>query len=251
MAKPFGPHRRLQVESLEDRSLPSGVVSSLSRGILSVIGTDSADTIVVRQTAAHSVNVTANGVTRSYAGVNLVQVDGRGGNDRITMDTSATDAHRVPPLNARLYGGDGNDVLIAGSGNDILVGGAGNDTLIGGDGRDILIGGLGSDTLLGGAGDDVLIGGTTAYDANYAALVALHAEWVRTDQTYAQRVAHLTDGGGLNGGYRLYVGWLSRTVYDDGAANTLTGGDGLDWFFANSSDTWDWYFLLGEKYVLV
>jgi hypothetical protein len=153
--------------------------------------------------------------------------------------------------NDLLRGDDAANVLVGGPGNDILVGGAGNDTLIGGDGRDILIGGLGSDTLLGGAGDDVLIGGTTAYDANYAALVALHAEWVRTDQTYAQRVAHLTDGGGLNGGYRLYVGWLSRTVYDDGAANTLTGGDGLDWFFANSSDTWDWYFLLGEKYVLV
>src|SRR5436305_1223555 len=61
MAKPFGPHRRLQVESLEDRSLPSGDVSGVSNGILAVIGTDSADAIVVRQTAAHTVAVTANG----------------------------------------------------------------------------------------------------------------------------------------------------------------------------------------------
>jgi hypothetical protein len=150
-----------------------------------------------------------------------------------------------------LLRGDGAaNVLVGGPGNDILVGGAGNDTLIGGDGRDILIGGLGSDTLLGGADDDVLIGGTTAYDANNAALVALHAEWVRTDRTYAQRVADLFDGGGLNGSYWLCVGRLT-TVYDDGAANTLTGGDGLDWFFANSADATDWYFILGEKRVLV
>src|SRR5438874_939263 len=94
MAKPFGPHRRLQVESLEDRSLPaSGVSSSLSSsGVLSVIGTNASDTILVRQTAAHAVTVTANGTAKPFAGVYLISVDGRAGNDKITVDTSVTDA---------------------------------------------------------------------------------------------------------------------------------------------------------------
>src|SRR5438105_3101878 len=99
MREPFRPHRRLQVETLEDRSLPAtGVTASLSGGVLSVTGTDAADTIVVRQTAAHAVTVSANGVTKSYAGVNLIAVDGRGGDDRIWVETNITDAQKIAPL---------------------------------------------------------------------------------------------------------------------------------------------------------
>jgi len=49
-----------------------------------------------------------------------------------------------------LYGGAGDDLLIAGK-NDRLYGGDGNDTLIGADGS-ILDGGAGNDTLIGAAG---------------------------------------------------------------------------------------------------
>src|SRR4051812_14188326 len=137
MAKPFGPHRRLRVEILEDRSLPaSGVSSTLSGGVLAVNGTDAADTILVRQTAAHAVTVTANGVARSYSGVNRIAVDGRAGNDKIIVDSSLTDARRVAPLAATVKGGAGNDALFGGSGADALDGGQGNDQLIGGAGND-------------------------------------------------------------------------------------------------------------------
>ena len=54
-----------------------------------------------------------------------------------------------------IYGGDGNDRLVAGSGNYTLYGGAGNDTLIGGDGNDTLYGGAGNNTLTGGLGANV------------------------------------------------------------------------------------------------
>ncbi|HEY1379779.1 MAG TPA: calcium-binding protein, partial [Gemmataceae bacterium] len=170
MANPFGPHRRLRVEPLEDRSLPaSGVSTTLSRGVLSVTGTDKADIIVVRQTAAHAVTVSANGVIKSYTGVNRVAVDGRAGNDKVYMDTSVTDARHIAPLGAVLAGGAGNDLVVGGSGNDTLSGGAGNDlvygaggndVLDGGDGADRLYGNAGNDTLRGAAGDDVLVGGT-------------------------------------------------------------------------------------------
>jgi serralysin len=53
-----------------------------------------------------------------------------------------------------LYGGDGNDRLVAGDGGDILSGQAGDDRLEGGDGVDLLFGGLGDDFLDGGAGFD-------------------------------------------------------------------------------------------------
>jgi hypothetical protein len=238
MAKPFGPHRRLQVESLEDRSLPSGVVSSLSRGILSVIGTDSADTIVVRQTAAHSVNVTANGVTRSYAGVNLVQVDGRGGNDRITMDTSATDAHRVPPLNARLYGGDGNDVLIAGSGNDILVGGAGNDTLIGGKGNDSFYGGTGFNVYRDDFSGTSISqeranpGDVFQNQSRTCVILSSLAAVTASGTNLAARIVQVAPNLYTVPLYRPGAGWIKQTVYFDG---TWTDNDPM---IVNRNDAW-------------
>lgn len=130
--------------------------------------------------------------------------------------------------NDTLLGGGGNDTLTAGAGNDILVGGAGNDTLIGDAGRDILIGGIGADSLDGGADDDTLIGGRTSHDADAAALTALMAEWAGTN-SYATRVANLTNGGGLNGGATLNL----STVADDGETDVLRGRLGVDWFFAS------------------
>jgi hypothetical protein len=120
----------------------------------------------------------------------------------------------------------------------LLLGSYGNDHIEGGGGRTLIIGGLGSDHLEAGNGGAVLIAGTTDFDRNPAALDALLAEWARTDETYAQRVANLSDstvngvapnGQGKNGNSFLNA----LTVHDDGAGNVLEGGTGLDWFFAN------------------
>jgi hypothetical protein len=127
-------------------------------------------------------------------------------------------------------GGSGSDVLVGNSFGNILVGGPGNDTITGGTGRSLLIGGTGSDMITGGSADDIIISGTTNFDASHTALMAILSEWKRTDKTYSQRIADLRNGGGLNGAIRLIAG---TTVHDDGAGDTLTGGAGLDWFFAN------------------
>jgi hypothetical protein len=162
----------------------------------------------------------------------------QGGAGTDTLDYSAyTTGVLVDLLTGKATGAAGGisgfENVTGGSGNDILVGDAGNNVLKGGAGRDLLIGGLGADTLDGGADDDLLIGGVTAFDANTAALSAILAEWARTDLTYTQRVAHLRNGGGLNGVNKLN----DTTVGDDSAADMLTGGSGLtggqDWFWAN------------------
>jgi Ca2+-binding RTX toxin-like protein len=129
-----------------------------------------------------------------------------------------------------VIGGGGGDTLVGNSQGNILVGGGGNDTITAGTGRSLLIGGAGGDVLRGGSADDILISGTTNFDANHAVLTAILAEWQRTDRTYAQRISDLRNGGGLNGTTKLIWG---TTVHDDGAADTLTGNAGLDWFFAN------------------
>jgi hypothetical protein len=172
-------------------------------------------------------------------GTDTLAVNGTPGNDVFTLLVSQVVLDGYQPVYSIevelvvVDGGAGDDILSGDAGNNILLGGAGNDQLMGGGGRDLLIGGLGSDTLLGSDGDDILIGGTTAHDTNLTALTALMAEWTRTDLGYAERIDHLQNGGGLNGSYRLNT----STVFSDGIANTLTGGAGLDWFFANDLDT--------------
>jgi len=68
-------------------------------------------------------------------------------------------------------------------------------------------------------------------------LTLIAAEWTRTDQTYQQRIDHLRSGGpgAWNGSARLN----STTVADDGAADVLSGGGGLDWFWGNAAEVTD------------
>jgi predicted outer membrane repeat protein len=157
---------------------------------------------------------------------------GQAGNDQIEVANSIT-------LPAWLYGGAGNDTLSGGKGSDVLLGGDGDDVLTNVGGRDLHIGGLGADQLSSGTDDDLLIGGYTAYDAHEAVLAAILAEW-NSPRSYSERVLNLRGDPArpsfadrLNGNYFLLASGPNPTVFDDGARDALTGGAGLDWFFAN------------------
>jgi fibronectin-binding autotransporter adhesin len=121
------------------------------------------------------------------------------------------------------------------------VGGEGDDLLIGGNGRDLLIGGVGADRLVGNADDDILIAGSTAFDGDAAALRTLMAEWT-SDRSYGARVADLMGdvtshdytATRLNGSYFLRADSAGATVFDDLAADVLTGSSGQDWFLFNA-----------------
>jgi len=149
-----------------------------------------------------------------------------GGTGNNLIDTTAFPGAVV------LRGGDGNDTLRSGKGNDVLLGGAGADQLSGNLGRDILIGGAGADTLDGGAGDDIAVAGFTAFDADPAGLAAVAAEWTST-ASYKVRVNHLlgVTPKGRNGAILLN----SSTVSHDDAADSLTGGLGMDWFLTRTA----------------
>lgn len=151
----------MYVDRLESRTLLS---SSLSAGILSIVGTDAADMVLVYKGTATTLIVSENGVQKSYAvsTVKKISADSKGGNDRIEISKSLT----IP---TSLAGNSGNDTITGGGGADTVVGGSGNDLLSdsiggavlrGGDNNDTLRGGTGVDALLGEAGDDVLDGGT-------------------------------------------------------------------------------------------
>jgi hypothetical protein len=165
------------------------------------------------------------------AGITRLIVNGGPGDNHIEVANNVL-------LPAILLGGSGNNHIEAGGGPTVLVGGAGNDHLDGGVVNDILIGGAGSDYLQGRDGSDILIAGTTGFDNNVPALIAIMSEWSRSDESYLQRVANLSNstvngvspnGSGLNGSDFLNA----STVHDDGTGNLLEGGAGLDWYFAN------------------
>jgi Ca2+-binding RTX toxin-like protein len=151
-----------------------------------------------------------------------------------------------------LFGGGGSDRLAGQGGDDVVVGGDGDDEVLGGGGRDILVGGRGADRIHGGSGEDLLIAGYTVYDLDpvtldhvydVTAYLAIQAEWTRTDRGYEDRVHALRGDtpGGLNGNVYLNAAPTlfspAPTVFDDGAADVLTGAQQLDWFVIDVGDT--------------
>jgi hypothetical protein len=118
-------------------------------------------------------------------------------------------------------------------GNDLLVGDADINTLIGGTERNVIIGGGGADRIFGGAGDNLLIGDSTAYDLDLAGLRAILQVWDNPDLSFDQRIKALKKGTTANG--RFVV--LNRsTVRDDHSSAKLVGGNGQNWFIADTTD---------------
>lgn len=232
-------------------SLPAG--ARVVGANLVVTGTPAADTMYLWSGgAANQVYAWVNGAARGPFAVPAgghVTVFGGAGNDqvfgtdlRVGMTAFGGAGHDLLVGGSvgdvldggdgadRVWGGPGDDLLRGGAGgdflhgregNDVIVGGDGNDQLDGFDGRDILIGGLGTDGLLGGDGDDILIGGSTGIDHDDAALGRLRAVWLGPTDLDA-RIAALVPPPG--------------TVFDDGAADTLVGGAGGDWFLSGPGD---------------
>jgi glucose/arabinose dehydrogenase len=173
-------------------------------------------------------------------------VYGGDGNDLIEVAANVT----VP---AFLFGGGGNDVLIAGGGPSVLVGGAGQDLLLGGRGGDVLIGGSGDDTLLSLSGNDLLLAGATKFDQDVPALDAVLREWTRVDAGYDQKRADLGNAGGsgfanrLNGNVFLVADGPNATVRSNGGGNVLLAARGRNWYFARLGGPGKKDSLLGNK----
>jgi hypothetical protein len=225
---------------------------------LAVGGTLGNDTITLTPAdTTGDITVTLTGKTTftgTFKPTDHILVYGQTGNDTIQLVSNkiaGTTYYITVP--AFIYGGGtGNEILsVAGSNaNNVVIGGGGTNQITGGLGRDLLIAGLGASKLYAGSAGAILIGGWTdydltstamTYDHKLAALEVIMAEWGRTDESYSQRVANLSNstvnnvapnGLGQNGGYFLN----SSTVHDNGQTDTLFGfaaATPIDWFFAS------------------
>ncbi len=138
------------------------------RNVIFVGGTDSDDTVVLKQ---YRVDGVAEGVTIKINGVDYgdwptaerdgITVRGYDGNDRINLRHVTTEVFFLdlhPDFEITITGDGGNDKIHGSEGHDVIRGNDGNDRIFGLAGNDILLGGEGNDIIAGGAGHDVIEG---------------------------------------------------------------------------------------------
>lgn len=169
--------------------------------VLYVAGTNGSDRIIV-QGGNGGLRVRLNNRLFGPFNADTIFVFGYRGNDTITVSGRIF-------VEARFFGGEGNDYLAGGVESDILDGGPGNDRLLGANGDDFLYGGPGNDRLSGGNGNDYGYGDgyielfDTVIDGDLSTLIG---EPIITD---------LEEGG-------------ADTINGDGGDDFLFGGPGND-----------------------
>jgi Ca2+-binding RTX toxin-like protein len=136
------------VESLETRTLMS---ATLADGLLTVTGTDAAETIRVEQEGSR-IYAYVGDVRDSFRAsrVQTIRVDALGGDDTVQIEVKR---------NSRIQGGAGDDTISGGSGHDTIDGDQGTDVMFGNKGSDTNVWdpGDGSDVVEGGKGFDALL----------------------------------------------------------------------------------------------
>jgi Ca2+-binding RTX toxin-like protein len=105
------------------------------------------------------------------------------------------------------------------AGRDIILGGAGDDTLNGGADSDLIAGGLGADAIDGGDGRDLLFDGDLSTTSE-ASLRPILDGWA-TQTTGAPNLMGVT------------------VIADTASTDKLTGGAGVDAFWATAAEAQD------------
>lgn len=201
---------RIEFEALAARHLLAGITFDSATGIVTVDGSNSADSVLVTQNASSVTIALTNVQTQTFPTVDLSKIRfyGRGGDDWFRNNSSV-------PVQA--YGQAGLDTLIGGSANDILRGGgeadrlygqAGNDSLIGDAGDDVSFGGSGHDRADSGAGNDRI----TGEDGD--------------DKIFAGEGDDYVDAG--NGNDQVYTWWGNDYVLGGAGDDLISGHDGND-----------------------
>jgi hypothetical protein len=201
---------------------------SAGKTALIVTGTTSSDSIKFYSESGGRVKVTLDGaLVGVFAPTGHIIAEGMGsGNDTI----SVASAIKLPTV---IYGNAGADSLYGGGGNNILIAGTGNDSLYAGAGADILVGGNGKDVLNGGAGNDLLVGGNWPFAGSQSDLAAIDAQWTRTDESFATIVHQLR---GVQSGSLAGSDLVSTSNVTNTNGEFLICGSGRDWLLPVGGD---------------
>lgn len=214
----------MQFENLEQRVLLS---ISLSSGVLSIVGTNKNDSILIYGKGGDTYVKSSFAPLQHFhlTGGNTIHIDMQGGNDTVTIYDHTT---KFP---ATILGGSGNDHLDGGGGNDLIDGGTGADTLLGDGGDDHLVDTTNDTVIDGEAGFDAadFSGATTPIIFNMSGKnVEMVSGGSAGDSITGTASADVIIG---NGGNDTINGMAGDDTIDGGAGHDkLSGGDGNDLF---------------------
>lgn len=225
---PSAQTMRLSGGAGDDAISTTGVHSNM---VLTVLGGDGHDTIIINTVGSHIIQGDAgndtitgsNGAESIYGGTGADTIYGAGGNDTVYGGSE----------NDLVYGGNGNDHIQGEAGDDTIHGEAGVDFMRGGDGNDSIYGGANNDTIYGDAGNDVLYGdaGTDFIIGGFGDdLIYGGSEWDKLWGDEGNDIIRGADGNDL-----IYGGADNDTLYGDGHADKLWGGDGNDTMFGGDA----------------
>jgi len=212
------------------------MAAKLSGSILTITGTDNADTYTIEQVdgqisldGLHILDLTSAlpAVIPSVAASSLteIHINGLRGNDIVRLDSGAVAGQQEILVPTVIDGGDGDDVIYGASGGDTVQGGAGNDEIHGGEGNDVVQGGAdsdlmtgdqGSDQLFGEVGDDLLLGGI-GNDVLFGAEGDDYLNGWDLGQEYATDHDELDGGPGANVYASIDSGPADGQEHDDGS----------------------------------
>lgn len=147
--------RSHRLEALSPRVLLS---AAFDQGVLTLVGTESADDIslTVDPRFINVLDARINGDTSYYllTSVTEIHIAALDGDDRVTIDPILD----VLNYRASVEGGAGNDRITTGPGNDTIDAGSGADKIYSNGGNDLVIAGSGNDSVYTGAGNDTIYG---------------------------------------------------------------------------------------------
>ncbi len=123
-----------------------------------IAGLDGNDTI--RGLGGDDIICGGSGDDEIFGGLGLDIIFGSEGNDTLFAVNGRSVEDRQDTHKARLFGGDGDDVIFGSNRFDRILGGNGNDRMLGFEGQDTMRGGTGADRIVGGSGIDDLRGGS-------------------------------------------------------------------------------------------
>lgn len=127
---PAGGAANIGLDSVKFSQIAQTGSIALTAGVLTIAGSDSADTITVTPSGTNLVaKVGTLQQTFATSAVTSISIDGKMGSDNVSIASTVTKP-------ATIKGGDGNDTLTGGGGNDLLDGQGGSDVMTGGNGVD-------------------------------------------------------------------------------------------------------------------
>ncbi len=198
------------------------------------------------------------GATVLYdAGQLIVDLDGAGGNDAIsiiiqnqtagsysiengeitfTLDTPSGPPNAIGGTDGDdwLGGTDGVDDIDAGAGNDTVYAGGGNDSVLGGTGDDVIGGGLGYDLVIGGEGNDTVFGGE-GHDTLFGN-AGDDVIWSGLGNDRVKGASGQDVIGGGEGNDTLYGGSGIDTIYGGDGSDEIHGEAGRDMIYGGLGD---------------